>query len=185
MRRTPTIVLGVMVLLSTMALGIGCGDSGSSGNRIAVLETSMGTIKFELYEERAPVTTANFIQLAESNFYKDMIFHRVIDDFVIQTGDPTGTGSGGSDQTIELEIHEELAHVDGAVGMARSYNPNSATSQFYICDGAQHGLDSNYAVFGQVTEGMNVVQAIAAVETGSGDKPIQDVQLISVSIESA
>lgn len=154
-------------------------------NRIATIETSEGTIKFELYEQRAPITTANFINLAESGFYDGLIFHRVMDDFVIQTGDPTGTGTGGSGDTIVLEIHAELTHTDGAVGMARSSDPNSATSQFYICDEPQHGLDGSYAVFGQVIEGMDVVRAIAAVPTDANAKPLEDVMMISVSIQSA
>jgi hypothetical protein len=95
-------------------------------NRIAEIDTSYGKITFELYEQRAPITTANFISLAMENFYDGLLFHRVIDDFVIQTGDPNtkdnnpyNDGSGGSAQTIPLEIHPELTHVDGAVGMAR------------------------------------------------------------------
>jgi cyclophilin family peptidyl-prolyl cis-trans isomerase len=154
-------------------------------NRIATIETSMGIIKFELYEQRAPITTVNFINLAESGFYDGLIFHRVDDDFVIQTGDPTGTGAGGSDDTIVLEIDEELTHTDGAVGMARSSAPDSATSQFYICDGAQHALDGNYAVFGQVMEGIDVVRAIAEVSVDENDKPLDDVLMITVSIQSA
>ena len=100
-------------------------------------------------------------------------------------GDPTGTGAGGSDETIDLEIHEELTHTDGAIGMARSFLPNSATSQFYICDGAQHGLDGNYAVFGQVIEGMDVVRAIAEVPVDENDKPLEDVVMIKVTIQEA
>ena len=131
------VLTGCLVLI--LLLSAAC-CSRKTPNRIAVLETSLGTIKFELYEDKAPVTTANFIKLAESDFYDGLIFHRVMNDFVIQTGDPTGTGFGGSEESIPLEINESLTHTDGAVGMARSSAPNSATSQFYICDGAQHGL---------------------------------------------
>lgn len=154
-------------------------------NRIAVVETNKGTIKFELHEQKAPISTANFVKLAESGFYEGIIFHRVINGFVIQTGDPTGTGTGGSGTTIVLETHKELTHKDGAVGMARSMNPNSASSQFYFCDGAQHGLDGNYAVFGQVVDGIDVVKAIAKVKTDGNDKPIDDVVINKVSIVSA
>ena len=154
-------------------------------NRVAVLETSKGRIKFELYEDKAPITTANFIKLAESGFYDGLIFHRVVDNFVIQTGDPKGNGTGGSSATINLEINKDLTHTDGAVGMARSSNPNSASSQFYICDGAQHGLDGSYAVFGQVIEGMDVVRAIAAVPVNAAtSKPLQNVVMTKVTIES-
>jgi cyclophilin family peptidyl-prolyl cis-trans isomerase len=161
----------------------GTGGSQKPKNRVAVLETSKGRIKFELHEDKAPVTTANFIKLAGKCFYDGLIFHRVIDHFVIQTGDPKGNGTGGSGETIKLEIDKSLTHTDGAVGMARSSNPNSASSQFYICDGPQHGLDGNYAVFGQVTEGMDVVRAIASVPKGANDKPLQNVVMTKVTIE--
>ena len=151
-------------------------------NRIAVIETSMGTITAELYEERAPNTTANFIGLAERGFYDGLIFHRVINDFMIQGGCPKGTGIGGSGTNIKLENHPELTHVDGALAMARSQHPDSASSQFYICDGAQSFLDGQYAVFGRTIDGMDVVRAIAEVKTDSGNKPVEDVVIIKVSI---
>ncbi len=150
---------------------------------VAVLETSLGTIKFKLYDEKAPVTTANFIKLAESGFYDGLIFHRVVDNFVIQTGDPTGTGKGGSGETIPLEIVEGLTHTNGAVGMARSSDPNSATSQFYICESAQHSLDGKYAVFGQVIKGMTVIRAIASVKTDKNERPLEDVVMTKVYIK--
>ena len=154
-------------------------------NRVAVLETGKGTIRFQLYEDKAPITTANFVKLAKRGFYDGLIFHRVIKGFVIQTGDPLGTGMGGSGETIVLETNKSLTHTDGAVGMARSSNPNSASSQFYICDGPQHrSLDGGYAVFGQVIEGMDVVRAIAAVPAGANDKPLLDVVMTKVTIES-
>lgn len=150
-------------------------------NRTAIIETSMGTMTAELYGARAPNTTANFIELAESGFYDGLIFHRVKDDFMIQGGDPKGDGTGGSGKTIKLEIHPELTHVDCALAMARSQNPDSASSQFYICDGAQHFLDGNYTVFGKVVDGMDVVRAIAAVETDQRDRPLEDVVIIKIS----
>lgn len=165
-------------------------------NRIAIIDTNFGVIKFELFERRAPITTGNFINLSNDFFYDGILFHRVIDDFVIQTGDPNtkdnnpyNDGSGGSSKTIPLEIHPELTHVDGAVGMARSTDPDSASSQFYICDGAQHGLDGDYAVFGVVFEGIDVVRKIAQVETWGykrpllQDHPIDDVIMYSVFID--
>lgn len=126
-------------------------------NRIAILETDFGIIKFELYENWTPITSSNFIDLAESGHYEGVLFHRIVDDFVIQTGD------GGGSSTIPLEIHPNATHIDGAVGMARSEDPDSAEDQFYICDGAQHGLDGDYAVFGIVIEGIEVVRDIAQV----------------------
>jgi len=164
-----------------------------------------GIIEIELYEKRAPITTANFIKLAEHGFYDDLIFHRVIDDFVIQGGDPntrnrsTGTpvdwwddGEGGSDETIPLESHPELTHVDGAIGMARELgDPDSASSQFYICDGPQHRLDDTeennrnrtlgaiddrgYAVFGVTVRGLEVVREIASIWTDTDqEQPTPD-----------
>ncbi len=136
-----------------------------SNNRHAVIETDKGTITFELFEERAPISTANFIALAESGFYDGLVFHRVKPGFVIQTGDPKGTGTGGSDESIPLEIHPELRHVAGAVGMARTKDPNSATSQFYITLAPTAFLDDNYAVFGHVTEGLDVAKKIQKGDT--------------------
>jgi cyclophilin family peptidyl-prolyl cis-trans isomerase len=129
-------------------------------NRIAVLETVKGIIKFELYEKEAPITTKNFIDLAQKGFYNGLTFHRVEPGFVIQGGDPRGDGTGGSGQMIPLEIAPSLSHKKGAVGMARSQDPNSASSQFYICLEDARFLDKNYAVFGQVVEGQEVVQKI-------------------------
>lgn len=125
--------------------------------RNAILVTEKGNISLKLYEMRAPNTTANFVNLANNGFYDGLIFHRVVSDFVIQTGDPTGTGEGGSNDTIDLEVHPELRHIKGAVGMARAEDPNSATSQFYITMDEYPHLDGNYSIFGQVFSGMNIV----------------------------
>jgi len=130
-------------------------------NRTATLETDKGTIKFTLHEDKAPVTTANFISLAESGFYDGLNFHRVEPGFVIQGGCPHGTGTGNSGKRIPLEIHKDLRHDRaGTVAMARSQDPNSASCQFYITLGATAFLDDNYAVFGHVTEGQDVVSSI-------------------------
>jgi cyclophilin family peptidyl-prolyl cis-trans isomerase len=143
------------------------GEEEPQANRIAIMETDYGVIKFELYENWTPITTENFIGLAESGHYDGVVFHRIVDDFVIQTGD------GGGSSTIPLEIHENATHVDGAVGMARSDDPDSAEDQFYICDGDQHGLDGDYAVFGIVIEGMEVVRDIAQVPVlGENTNPL-------------
>lgn len=129
--------------------------------RNVTIETDKGTIKFDLYEEDAPITTANFVKLAESGFYDGLNFHRVEPGFVIQGGCPHGTGTGSSSEMIPLEISPNLRHDDeGVVAMARSQNPNSASCQFYITLGKQSFLDDNYAVFGKVTEGMDVVKSI-------------------------
>lgn len=184
MKKLPiSILVAVLLLTSITVAAFSTSCSHTDANPIATIETSMGTIKFEIYQDKVPTTAANFIDLANSGFYDGLIFHRVVDDFVIQGGDPLGTGMGGSGTTIPLEINSDLTHRDGAVAMARKSNDlNSATSQFYICDGAQHDLDGNYAVFGQVIEGMDVVRAIAAVPVGSNKKPLQNVVINQITI---
>lgn len=143
-------------------------------DRNAIIETSKGTIKFRLYETDAPITTANFIELAESGFYNGLTFHRVVPGFVIQGGCPLGNGTGGSDKRIKLEVMPKLRHGDaGAVAMARSSDPNSASSQFYITLAPTPSLDMNYAVFGRVTEGLDVVQSIRIGDT------INSVRIVS------
>jgi len=165
----------------------GCVERGEK--TFAIIETNMGTIKAELYTEEAPITTENFIKLANAHFYDGLVFHRVIKGFVIQAGAfyPNGTYKPSPYGTIPLEINKNLTHVDGALGMARTQDPNSASSQFYICDGPQHGLDESYAVFGKVVDGMDVVRAIASVDTttkyGMPDWPVQDVIIESITIE--
>ena len=130
-------------------------------NRTAIIETNKGTIKFELHEDLAPITTANFIELAEKKFYDGLTFHRVEPGFVIQGGCPWGNGMGGSEKKIPLEVTPNLKHGEaGAVAMARSSDPNSASSQFYITLAPTPFLDGNYAVFGRVTEGLPVVSSI-------------------------
>lgn len=130
-------------------------------NRTATIETNKGTIKFTLNEDLAPITTANFIELAERKFYDGLKFHRVEPNFVIQGGCPYGTGTGGSGKHIPLEVTPNLKHGEaGAVAMARSSDPNSASSQFYITLGPTPFLDGNYAVFGRVTDGLDVVRRI-------------------------
>jgi cyclophilin family peptidyl-prolyl cis-trans isomerase len=155
-----------------------------STNPVAIVETSMGTFKIELFADKAPHTVQNFIELVNRGFYKNMIFHRVVAGFVIQTGDPTGTGRGGSERSIKLEIHPDLKHDRaGIVGMARSQDPDSATSQFYITLGPAPHLDGKYAIFGRVIEGLEVVMAIGQVEVGPGDRPIVPVELKSISLQ--
>lgn len=155
-----------------------------SKNPIAIVETSMGTFKIELFADKAPNTVQNFIDLVKRGFYKDMIFHRVVAGFVIQTGDPTGTGRGGSEKSIKLEIHPDLKHDSaGVVGMARTNDPDSATSQFYITLAPAPHLDGKYAVFGKVIEGLDVVMAIGQVEVGPNDRPVVPVILKSITLQ--
>jgi peptidyl-prolyl cis-trans isomerase B (cyclophilin B) len=130
--------------------------------RKAVVRTTKGAFECELDEARAPVTAGNFIRLAQAGFYNGLKFHRFVPGFVIQGGDPKGDGTGGSKEKIKLEIHPELKHAKGALAMARSAHPDSASSQFYVTLEAQPGLDGNYAVFGRVTSGMEIVGLLRA-----------------------
>jgi len=128
--------------------------------KIVEIETNKGKITAEIYVKEAPITSENFLNLVEEKFYDGLIFHRYVEGFVIQGGDPKGTGTGGSDKTIPLEINENLKHVKGALAMARTNDPNSATSQFYITLEPTPFLDGSYAVFGKVIEGMDVVLSL-------------------------
>ena len=155
---------------------------------IAIMNTSMGTMKLELYEDKMPITTENFVKLSDIGFYNGLVFHRVIDNFVIQGGGyyPDGTYKKSPYGPIKLETNPEVQHVDGAISMARTSDPDSATSQFFICDGAQHRLDGQYAAFGKVIDGMDVLRAIASVDTttkhGMKDWPVDEVVIESVTI---
>jgi len=130
----------------------------------AVLETDQGTIRIRFFAEDAPNTARNFIKLAMSRFYDGLVFHRVIADFVIQTGCPDGTGRGGPGYTIPAEFNSR-PHLRGTVAMARTSDPNSAGSQFYICLSEQEQLNNRYTVFGQVIEGMETVDKISGLPT--------------------
>jgi len=152
-------------------------------NRIAKVQTNHGTFSIELFEERAPRTTKNFIDLADKGFYDGVVFHRVIAGFMIQGGDPTGSGRGGPGYTIPDEFHPELKHTgEGILSMANA-GPNTGGSQFFITLDATSWLDGKHAVFGKVVEGMDVVRAIGSSPTGPGDRPLKEVVMESVSIE--
>jgi len=149
-----------------------------------VVETNMGTFKIKLFPENAPKTVEHIKALVEKGFYNGVIFHRIIADFVIQGGDPTGTGTGGSGTSIPDEFDGGLKHSKkGMVAMANSGRKNSQDSQFYICLAPLPFLDGKYTVFGEVIEGMNVIDAIGAVKTGPGDRPVNEVKMINVTLE--
>ena len=158
-------------------------------NPVAVIETSEGVIKVELYQKKMPVTVDNFIKLVKNDFYNGLVFHRVIDDFMIQGGGfyPNGTRKESPFGPIKLETNPGVKHVDGAISMARTSDPDSATSQFFICDGPQPHLDGQYAAFGKVIQGIDVVRKIASMQTtekyGHSDWPVEDVIIKSIVIE--
>ncbi len=150
-----------------------------------IIETDMGDMEMELFLKESPMTASNFLYLVREGFYDGLIWHRVIPDFVIQTGDPTGTGMGGPGYTIDFEVNDKK-HVPGAVAMARSRDPNSAGSQFYIALTALPQLDAGgYCVFGVLASGLEAAKKIAAVETDSRDKPLEPVHLTRIYEKNA
>jgi peptidyl-prolyl cis-trans isomerase B (cyclophilin B) len=160
------------------------------GKEVAVIQTNLGTIVFEFFPEDAPNHVANFKKLAREGFYDGIYFHRVIPGFMIQAGDPntkdddrSNDGLGGPGYTIDAEFNDR-PHKRGTVSMARKPDPNSAGSQFFICHQAQPGLDGQYTVFGQVVQGMDVVDTIANVERDSRDNPLKPVVMEKVTIET-
>ncbi len=158
-------------------------------NRTAVIQTNKGTIKFELLEEDAPKTTENFRLLAEKGYYDGIIFHRVINGFMLQGGDPTGTGRGGesawggkfADEINPSSEAYKRGYKAGTVAMANA-GPNTNGSQFFIMH-VDYPLPPSYSIFGRVTEGQDVVNAIATSKTASGDRPVEEVRMEKVTIE--
>ncbi|MBU1487562.1 peptidylprolyl isomerase [bacterium] len=149
----------------------------------AIIKTNYGDIKLELFAQRAPLTVANFIKLAEKGFYDGIIFHRIIPDFMIQTGDPTGTGRGGPGYTFKDEFHPELKHgKPGILSMANS-GPNTNGSQFFITLKPTPYLDGRHSVFGEVIEGMDVVEKIVGLPRDKQDRPLSKVVMEKVTIE--
>ncbi len=160
-------------------------------NPIVTLEMENGgVIKAELYPEIAPNTVANFVTLVASGFYDGLIFHRVIPGFMIQGGDPKGTGTGGPGYSIQGEFarngfrQNNLRHSRGVLSMARSMLPNSAGSQFFIMHADAPHLDGDYAAFGKVTEGMDVVDAIANTPTGFQDRPVTEQRIRKATVDT-
>lgn len=157
------------------------------GEQIVVMETSLGTIKIKLFPTKAPKTVENFIGLADKGYYNGLIFHRVIPGFMIQGGDPTGTGMGGESLwkgKFEDEISSDLSYLKGAVAMANS-GPNTNGSQFFIvqADEGNDILARSYSMFGQAFEGLDIVDKIANVERNGSDKPLTDVVMKKVTLE--
>ena len=166
--------------------------SASGKHHVAIEIQDFGTITLELDADAAPITVANFLSLAESGFYDGLTFHRIMEGFMMQGGDPEGTGMGGSDQTIKGEfasngVQNPISHTRGTISMARSMLPDSASSQFFICHQDAPHLNGDYAAFGHVTEGMDVVDAVCAygatvVIDGNGTVPAEK-QPVIVSVK--
>ena len=153
-------------------------------NKIALFETSMGNFKTELYIDKAPLTVGNFMKLVDKGFYNGLIFHRVIPNFMIQTGCPHGTGYGGPGYTIQDEFHPSLKHdTKGILSMANTGRPHTGGSQFFITVAPTPWLDGKHTIFGKVIEGMDVIEKISKVQTDRQDKPLTDVKINSVIIK--
>ncbi len=201
--------LGAIILLSILALMIWQvvvwtgGDSSpesasenqssadadaakKNGNPIVEIETNMGTIKAELYSDKAPKTVENFVDLVDQEFYDGIIFHRVIDGFMIQTGDPLGQGIGGRTskglpaKVLTDEFHDDLRHdKPGVLSMANS-GPNTGDTQFFITTVPTPHLDEKHAIFGQVIEGMDIVHKIGKVQTAGQNRPLMEIKMVRV-----
>ena len=190
MKRFTALILMVALFIACFA---GCGEKNEDGvdtsGKIKVVITmeTGDEIELELYPKVAPITVENFVNLCNEKFYDGVIFHRIIPGFMIQGGDNDGDGIGGSDKAIKGEFasngfENNLKHERGVISMARTNDPNSATSQFFIMHDVAEHLDGEYAAFGKVTKGMDVVDKIAAVETGAGDRPINPPVIKSIRI---
>lgn len=185
------------LLAGTMAL-LGC-SQGDINDEVRVPPKELpvativikdyGTIEAELYPHIAPNTVNNFISLANNGFYNNLTFHRVIKNFMIQGGDPSGNGTGGPGYSIKGEFTKnkfknDLKHTEGVLSMARSQNKNSAGSQFFIMTSTSTHLDGQYASFGKVINGMDIIHKIENVETDSSDKPIKDIVIESIDVDT-
>jgi peptidyl-prolyl cis-trans isomerase A (cyclophilin A) len=172
------------IILSITFLNCNSSKTNNTSKNIMKVETNMGTFKIKMYPEEAPKTVAHLKELVAKGFYDGIIFHRIIAGFVIQGGDPTGTGMGGSGNSIPDEFNNKLKHSKkGMVAMANSGRPNSQDSQFYITLAPLEFLDGKYTVFGEVIDGMDVIDKIGAVATGANDRPVNDVKMLKVTLE--
>jgi cyclophilin family peptidyl-prolyl cis-trans isomerase len=151
-------------------------------NPTVTIETNHGTIKAEMFVDKAPKTAGNFIELAKKGFYDGVIFHRVIDGFMIQGGDPTGTGRGGPGYTIKDEFAPGLAHTQPGLFSMANAGANTGGSQFFITLAATPWLDGKHAIFGKVVAGMDVVKKIGKLPTARGDRPTEDVVMKNVTV---
>jgi len=152
-------------------------------NRKAIFETNKGNFKIELFEDKAPITTKNFIKLANDGFYNGLIFHRVIQGFMIQGGCPEGTGRGGPGYSIKDEFHPELKHeCEGILSMANA-GPNTGGSQFFITVAPTPHLDNHHSIFGKVIEGMDVVMGISKAQKDRNDRPLSEIKINKVEVK--
>jgi len=172
-----------LLLLTVIAACTTANEEVTTMNTQVTFETTEGNIKIELFEETMPITAGNFKKLVSEGFYDGVIFHRVIPGFMIQGGDPTGTGTGGPGYSIEDEFTDNNRNSRGTLSMANS-GPNTGGSQFFINVVDNNFLDSKHPVFGKIVEGMDVADKIVNVERDGSDKPTTDVKIIKASVVS-
>lgn len=153
-------------------------------NPTATIETSMGTIEVELWPDAAPGHVENFKKLAEAEFYDGLVFHRVIRNFMVQTGCPQGTGTGGPGWSVAAEFND-AAFTKGVLGMARSQSPDSAGSQFFICVADTPHLTGQYTAFGKVTAGQDIADSISLAPCGQNDRPREEIKMVTVAFRDA
>ena len=196
-------IIALLLVFASLFCFAGCGEKEETATDVSypfeIIETSdrinvdievenKGVIELELYPDIAPVTVSNFVYLAKKGFYDGLIFHRVIEGFMIQGGCPEGTGMGGPDHRIKGEFasngfENNLKHERGVISMARTQAPNSAGSQFFIMHQTSPHLDGEYAAFGRVINGIEIVDSIATSETDANDKPVENVVIKKVTIK--
>ena len=156
-----------------------------TGDEVAVFTTSKGVIRAQLAGKDAPIHVGNFVELARKGFYDGLIFHRVIDGFMIQGGDPEGTGRGGPGYTIPDEFHKDLKHSSKGILSMANAGPNTGGSQFFITLDATPWLDGHHSVFGKVVKGMDVVEKIGKVDTDFQDRPLKKVVIEKITLKNA
>jgi cyclophilin family peptidyl-prolyl cis-trans isomerase len=172
----------IIALLLFAIIASGC-TTMSNKNPIAEMETNYGTMVIELYMDKAPITVENFVNLSKKGFYDNLTFHRVIEGFMIQGGDPKGDGTGGPGYKIVDEFHPDLKHnATGILSMANA-GPNTGGSQFFITLAPTPHLNNRHSVFGKVIEGVDVLKTIGAVNTDSRDRPLEPVIIKRVTIK--
>ena len=194
MKKAGKTFIAMLLCVCMTAVCAGCGSSGkmpeNAPNPVVTIQMKDGgVIKAELYPQIAPNTVCNFISLAQKGYYDGAIFHRVVENFMIQGGAPGGAASGGPGYSIAGEFTDngfqnDLKHTRGVVSMARGNDPDSAGSQFFIVHQDSDWLDGQYAAFGMVLEGMDVVDRIAAVQTNNKDRPLEDQVMEKVTVET-
>lgn len=173
----------ILIILASLMAGCLNTEVDNMKKTIAVFDTNKGTFEIELFTDKAPITTKNFIDLTEKGFYNGLIFHRVISNFMIQGGDPEGTGAGGPGYEIKDEFHPDLKHdSEGILSMANA-GPDTGGSQFFITLAPTPWLDNKHAVFGKVTRGMDIVKAMGNSKIGPNDKPVEDIIIKKITIK--